>query len=212
MQITARKIRVFVIDPQPLIAEALHHFFAAHAAFAVVGTAQGASELQLRTLRPDIIVLCQEHGSSDVCELVTACRAATPGTKICVVACHPHPELLPRVIEAGADGYATKDTPPGELLDAVSAVHHGSVYVDPRIGTARIGDVPARRNRSVNALSTRETEVLRLIADGYSNREISIALSLSEKTIKNHISRIFAKLHITARTQAVVHAIKAGIA
>ena len=98
-------------------------------------------------------------------------------------------------------------------IDAVIAIHNGSTYVDPRVGThsAERGG-SARRIRTLNGLSARETEVLRLIADGYSNREISIALSLSEKTIKNHISRIFAKLHITARTQAVIHAIKNGIA
>jgi two-component system NarL family response regulator len=167
----------------------------------------------LRTVQPDVIVLCQEHGATDVCEMVTACRTAAPAAKVCVVACHTHPQLLPRALEAGAEGYAIKDTAPAELLDAVVQIHNGSTYIDPRVATRTTDSgSPARRVRLLNHLSLRETEVLKLIADGYSNREISIALSLSEKTIKNHISRIFAKLHITARTQAVIHAIKAGIA
>jgi DNA-binding NarL/FixJ family response regulator len=213
VQVSSRQIRIFLIDPQPLIAAALHHFFAANAAFQVVGTAQVVKALMLRTVCPDVVLMCQEHGATDICEMVSACRAAAPSAKVCVVACHTHPELVPRVLEAGADGYAIKDTAPADLLDAVVQVHSGTTYVDPRIGAYPLNPSnPARRVRTLNHLSIRETEVLKLIADGYSNREISIALSLSEKTIKNHISRIFAKLHITARTQAVIHAIKTGIA
>ncbi len=213
MQLAPRLVRIFIIDPQPLIAAALKHLFAASPMFAVVGTAQVVKALVLRTVCPDVVLLCQEHGSTDVCDMVTACRAAAPAAKICVVACHTHPELLPRVVDAGAEGYAVKDTAPAELLDAIVQIANGSTWVDPRVGTFTPGTTSAaRRVRTLSSLSTRETEVLKLIADGYSNREISIALSLSEKTIKNHISRIFAKLHITARTQAVIHAIKSGIA
>jgi two-component system response regulator DegU len=207
------QIRLFIIDAQPLIAAALHHLFAANGPFEVVGTDQIVTGGALQAARPDLVVLCQDHGATGICDMIEACRNAVPGTKICVVACHLHPELLPRVMEAGADGFTVKDAAPAEFLDAIVHIHHGGTYVDPRMGAylpALNGS--ARRVRTLNALSARETEVLRLIADGYSNREISIALSLSEKTIKNHISRIFAKLHITARTQAVIHAIKTGIA
>jgi DNA-binding NarL/FixJ family response regulator len=208
-----RQIRVFVIDPQPLIAEALQYFLAAKTRFVVVGTAQTVKALVLRTVCPDVILLGQEHGATDLCDMVAACRAAAPSANICVVACHMHPDLLPRVIAAGADGYAIKDAAPTELIDAVIQIYNGSTYIDPRMGASPLKPgTSARRARPLNRLTARETEVLKLIADGYSNREISIALSLSEKTIKNHISRIFAKLHITARTQAVIHAIKTGIA
>jgi DNA-binding NarL/FixJ family response regulator len=206
-------IRIFIIDPQPLIAAALHHFFKAQVGFDVVGTAQVASSLMLHAARPDVVLVCQEHGSPDVCMMVATCRTSAPAARVCVVACHAHPELVTRVIQAGASGYTIKDVAPNDLVEAVQSVHHGSTYIDPRV-EAR----PRRSASSVagasnpESLSAREVEVLKLIAGGYSNREISIALSLSEKTIKNHISRIFAKLHITARTQAVVHAIKSGIA
>jgi two-component system NarL family response regulator len=213
VRLNAREIRLFIIDAQPLIAAALHHLFAANDAFSVVGTAQTVKALTLRTVLPDVILLCQEHGSTDVCELIAACRVAAPLAKVCVVACHMHSQLVPRALDAGAEGYAIKDTAPAELLDAIVQIHNGSKYVDPRIGiNPADSNALSRRVRLLNHLSTRETEVLKLIADGYSNREISIALSLSEKTIKNHISRIFGKLHITGRTQAVIHAIKTGIA
>jgi DNA-binding NarL/FixJ family response regulator len=206
-------IRVFIIDAQPLIAAALRYLFDANSPFEVVGTAQFVRDSALGEARPDVVVLCQDHGTTNICDTVEACRTAAPAAKICVVACHLHPELLPRVMAAGADGFTVKDTGPAELLEAVAQIHAGGMYVDPRVdGYVRPSNGSLRRVRTLNALSTRETEVLKLIADGYSNREISIALSLSEKTIKNHISRIFAKLHITARTQAVIHAIKSGIA
>jgi DNA-binding NarL/FixJ family response regulator len=208
-----RAIRLFIIDPQPLIAAALDHLFTANATFHVVGTAQAVIEHTLRRANPDIVLLCQEHGATNVCEAVTACRTFVPDAKIFFVACHPHPELMPRVINAGAEGYGVKDAVPADLTDAVIAAFNGLPYVDPRVGSyPREAGGSIRRVRTLSNLSVRETEVLKLIADGYSNREISIALSLSEKTIKNHISRIFDKLHITARTQAVIHAIKAGIA
>jgi two-component system response regulator DegU len=208
------QIRLFIIDAQPLIAAALHHLFAANGPFEVVGTDQLVTGGSLRLARPDVVVLCQDHGATGICDMIEACRSAVPDAKVCVVACHLHPELLPRVMEAGADGFTVKDMAPAEFLDAVVHIYQGGTYVDPRMGAYLPGlnGGSARRVRTLNALSARETEVLRLIADGYSNREISIALSLSEKTIKNHISRIFAKLHITARTQAVIHAIKTGIA
>ncbi len=212
-QTSARQIRIYIIDPQPLIAEALQCLLAAHPTLDVVGTAQTVKALSLRTLCPDVIILCQEHGATDFCDTVAACRAAAPSSNVCVVACHVHPEMLARVVAAGADGYAVKDVAPGELIEAIIHVHNGETYIDPRSGgqPAKLGN-PTRRPAPINHLTARETEVLKFIAEGYSNREISIALSLSEKTVKNHISRIFAKLHITARTQAVIHAIKSGIA
>jgi DNA-binding NarL/FixJ family response regulator len=207
------QIRVFIIDAQPLIAAALCHLFAANGPFEVVGTAGYVDGRTLSAAGPNVIVLCQDHGTTGICEMIEACRSAVPAARVCVVACHLHPELLPRVMQAGADGFTVKDAGPTELLEAVVHIHGGGTYIDPRMGAyLPEASYPLRRVRPHNALSARETEVLKLIADGYSNREISIALSLSEKTIKNHISRIFSKLHITARTQAVIHAIKTGIA
>ncbi len=119
---------------------------------------------------------------------------------------------MQRCLSAGADGYVVKDILPVELIRAVKSVAAGHNYVDPRVA----GGVLKRRSGGYgrgaqNELSVRETEIIRLIARGMSNKEISGKLHLSEKTVKNHISRIFAKLNISARTQAAVHAIKTGL-
>jgi DNA-binding NarL/FixJ family response regulator len=208
-----RQIRLFIVDPQPLIAAALRHFFEASDAFHVTETAQHVRLSILRTVRPDVVLLAREHGSSDICDAIAAAKEALPSTRVFLLSCHTHPEQLRRVIDAGASGYAVKDIAPADLISAVKNVAQGAIYVDPRVEVpARRTAGGARRGADLHSLSERETEIVRLIAEGRSNREISASLGLSEKTIKNHISRIFAKLHITARTQAVVHAIKTGIA
>jgi DNA-binding NarL/FixJ family response regulator len=207
-----RRIRLFIVDPQPLIAAALQHFFAASDDFNVIETAQHVRLTMLRTIRPDVVLLAREHGSNDICESIAVAKDAVPATKIFLLSCHTHPEMVRRVLDAGASGYAVKDIAPIELTNALRSVADGRTYLDSRVeGFAQRSGFPTRRNH-LNSLSERETEIVKLIAEGRSNREISESLGLSEKTIKNHISRIFAKLHITARTQAVVHAIKTGIA
>jgi DNA-binding NarL/FixJ family response regulator len=120
---------------------------------------------------------------------------------------------LQRCLNAGADGYIVKDIIPAELIRALKLIASGESFVDARIAGRLLRRQNVTRGRLENSeLSARETDVIRLIAEGLSNKEISARLNLSEKTVKNHISRIFSKLHIGARTQAAVHAIKSGIA
>jgi DNA-binding NarL/FixJ family response regulator len=125
---------------------------------------------------------------------------------------HLSSEMMQRCLNNGAEAYIVKDISPGELLRAIKTVADGQSYVDPRVAGGLL------RRRSLNAgkpdimeLSAREAEVLKLIAEGLANKQISARLHLSEKTVKNHVSRIFSKLNISARTQAAVHAIRAGI-
>jgi DNA-binding NarL/FixJ family response regulator len=120
--------------------------------------------------------------------------------------------MMQRCLSNGAEAYIVKDISPPELLRAIKTVADGQSYVDPRVAGGLL------RRRSLNAgkpdimeLSAREAEVLKLIAEGLANKQISARLHLSEKTVKNHVSRIFSKLNISARTQAAVHAIRAGI-
>jgi DNA-binding NarL/FixJ family response regulator len=119
---------------------------------------------------------------------------------------------MQRCLAAHASGYIVKDTSLAELATALKAVAAGTPYVDPRVAGAVLRRRALNHEAALDELSGRETEIVRLIAQGLSNRDIGTRLLLSEKTVKNHISRIFDKLHITARTQAAVYAIKTGIA
>jgi DNA-binding NarL/FixJ family response regulator len=208
-----RQTRIFIVDHQPLIAAALSHLLSACDDLNVVGTSQRIKSLTLRTVCPDVIILNHEHGSTDMCETIAVCKEAAPSAKIFVVSCHAHPELLQRVLDVGADGYSIKDVEPNELIRAIKMIASGAMYVDPRVGALLYRARGSSSRQGLRStISLRESEIIKLIADGMSNKEISCTLNLSEKTVKNHLSRIFSKLHIKSRTQVVIHAIKTGIA
>ena len=178
----------------------------------IVGDGQLIDEAALVKARPDVIVLDLDSSNTGLVDMLDRCKAAAPNARICALTMRPTPEIMQRCLASGADGYIIKDVTPLEFINAVKLVAGGDTYVDPRVAG---GWIRRRSNGSrradLNELSVRETEVIRLIAEGLSNKEISARLNLSEKTIKNHISRIFSKLNIYARTQAAVHAIKIGL-
>jgi DNA-binding NarL/FixJ family response regulator len=140
------------------------------------------------------------------------CRLACPRARIGVLSEHLSSEAMQRVLSAGADGYIIKDITPDELLAAVKSMAGGNLYVDPRLVGLILRKHAGIGRRDPNELSPRESDIVRLIAAGLSNREISDRLSLSDKTVKNHISHIFAKLNVTARTQVVIYAMRSGLA
>ena len=109
------------------------------------------------------------------------------------------------VLRAGADGYVRKDAAPETLLAAVRAVAKGKTYIDPAIGRE------LRRARRERSLTSRETEVLRQLALGLSNKDIAAALAVSEETVKTHVGHVLSKLHVENRAQAIVQALKRGL-
>lgn len=205
-------VRVAVVEGQVLFAKALCQVFASDPGLEVVGDVPTIKEIPTNGHAPDIIVIDLDGHPLDFSDTMRYCRQAVPNARVVVLSLNGHAELLQRCLSAGAEAYVLKDITPGELVRAVKAVADGATYVDPRIA----GNVLRRQTlmptrSALSDLSERETEIIRLIARGLSNKEIASQLSVSEKTIKNHISRIFAKLGITARTQAAIHAMKAGL-
>lgn len=209
---TVDTIRLYVVEGQVLFAKALCGVFSNEANVEIVGDAQTINETVLAKARPDVVILDLDGTNTGLVDALERCRAAIPTARICALTMRPAPEIMQRCLAAGAEGYIIKDITPAELIRAVKLVASGETYVDPRVagGWLRRRSTGSRR-ADLNELSARETEVIRLIAEGLSNKEISARLNLSEKTIKNHISRIFSKLNIYARTQAAVHAIKLGL-
>jgi DNA-binding NarL/FixJ family response regulator len=204
--------RLYVIEGQALFGKALCQVFASEPTMDVAGDAQSIDEAALVKARPDVVLLDLDGLPTGLVEALERCRELVPNARICALTMRPAPEIMQRCLAAGADGYIVKDVTPSELINAVKLVARGETYVDPRVagGWLRKRSTNSRK-ADLNELSARETEVIRLIAEGLSNKEISVRLNLSEKTIKNHISRIFSKLNIYARTQAAVHAIKMGL-
>ena len=205
-------IRVAVVEGQVLFAKALCQVLMSDPAIEVTGDAPSIKEIPLNGHTPDIIVIDLDGHPLDFFDTMRYCRQVAPNARVVVLSLNAHPELLQRCLSAGAEAYMLKDVTPQELVRAVKAVAEGSTYVDPRVAghvLRRQTLLPTRA--AISELSERETEIIRLIARGLSNKEIASQLSVSEKTVKNHISRIFSKLGITARTQAAIHAMKAGL-
>lgn len=208
----ASVIRLYVIEGQVLFAKALCQVFSMEADIQIVGDSGSVSAPALAKARPDLILLDLDGSAVELTEALAVCREAAPQARVTVLSMRPQAEIMQRCLAAGAEGFIIKDVTPAELMRAVKMIAAGETYVDPRVA----GGLLRRRSMSngrpdLDELSVRETEVIRLIAEGLSNKEISARLSLSEKTVKNHISRIFSKLNIYARAQAAVHAIKMGL-
>ncbi len=212
MVTTTKAIRLIVIEGQTLFAKALCKVLAADEELKVVADARSIADVQLASLQPDLIMIDLDGHAVEIADAIRQCREQVPRAGVCVLSTHLQPEVMQRCLSAGADGYVAKDVVPAELIRAVKSIASGISYVDPRIAGGLLRRRSLLNGRpDLDELSPRETEIIRLIAGGLSNKEISSRLKLSEKTVKNHISRIFSKLNITARTQAAVHAIKTGM-
>jgi DNA-binding NarL/FixJ family response regulator len=204
-------IRLYIIESQVLFCKALGQAFSTEPGVCVVGDSGGVNVQALTDARPDIIVLDLD-GLHDLTESLALCRKAAPAARICALSMRVQPEIMQRCLAAGAEGFIVKDVTPEGFLHAVKLVAAGETYVDPRVA----GGLLRRRSMSndrpgFGELSGREIEVVRLIALGLANKEISQRLCLSEKTIKNLISRIFSKLQICGRARAAVYAAKTGL-
>jgi DNA-binding NarL/FixJ family response regulator len=207
-------LRTFVVERQSLIAKALHSFLNQNALVRVVGDGPSVRAEDMERTRPDLIVYGLDNAAQDVSEALAVARSVLPDVRFCVLSSFANPDVMQRSIASGADGFVVKDVSPGELDVALRVLASGASYVDPRVagGMLKRRFTTGAPGCAISELTAREADILRLIATGFSNKEISAKLKLSEKTIKNYVSRIFSKLNVTARTQAAVYAIKAGFA
>lgn len=156
----------------------------------------------------DLAILDLDFQPDNHRELLRRLIAIAPSAKTCIISFRAVPATVRQCLSLGAGGFLLKECTIEELYRAVRTVAAGEIAVDPRLAGSLLKAVDSDRATGKNpALSEREMEVIRLIALGLTNRQIATQLKLSEKTIKNHVSHIFRKLKITARTQAAIHAI-----
>lgn len=207
---STNQLRVFIIEKQLLFGTAVAQILSSDPNICVVGIAADRDGAHLGSVKPDVVVI--DIDTDEVDATVDLVRAVSPETRICFLSMYSQPEVMQRCLSAGADGYIVKDSSLQELVAAIKAIGEGSSYVDPRVAAALLRRRIPTHLPYTSQLSPRETDIIRLIAQGLSNRDIGHRLILSEKTVKNHVSRIFSKLHFTARSQAAVHAIRSGLA
>ncbi|MEY9951578.1 response regulator [Leifsonia sp. EB34] len=204
---SAPPIRVFLADDHEIVRRGVAALIDGQEDMEVVGEAATAAQARARILavRPDVAVLdvrLPDGSGIDVCRAV---KQAEPGIHCLMLTVYDDEDALRSAIIAGADGYVVKDIRASTLLDDFRAAHRGKRLIDPRVAervSATLRE-PADDPRFAS-LGLRERQVLALIADGRTNRQIAERLGLAEKTVKNYVSSLLAKLGLERRTQAAV--------
>ena len=209
------KIRVMITDDHPVVREGLSAMLSREKDIEVVGEAVNGNEAieKARDLKPDIVLMDLRMPEVDGVEAMRRIRAENSDIKFIVLTTYDNDEYIFQGIEAGARAYLLKDSPREEMFKAIRVVSEGGSLIEPAVA-GRVLDRFASLSRQVQmpeALSEREVEVLKLIAQGTSNKIIATSLNISESTVKTHIQSIFNKLEVNDRTEAVTEAIKKGI-
>jgi DNA-binding NarL/FixJ family response regulator len=204
-------IRVLVVDDHPVVRHGLIAILRYEPGIEVVGDAADGEEAVRLILerRPDVVLLDLRLPKLSGIEVMKRVRPQAPEVRFLVLTTYDTDEYIGPALAAGAQGYLLKDALPDELARGVQAVVQGRAALEPGVA-ARLLERIAEGERG-DELSVRELEVLRLLVEGASNKAIAVRLGLSENTIKTHISRIFAKLGVQSRTEAVTVALQRGL-
>lgn len=204
-------IRVLIADDHSVVREGLRMFLGRDPELAVVGeAADGAEALQLaRQLHPDVVLMDLLMPVMDGIHAITAIRSELPDTEVIALTNVLERETVLGAVKAGACGYLLKDTGAADLRKAIKEAASGQVQLSPQASAFLMGEI--RGPTLLEPLTERETEVLRLLAQGESNKEIARHLQVVEDTVKTHVRHILSKLGVQSRTQAVLSALRLGL-
>ena len=209
-------IRILIADDHGVLRAGLRALLNAEPDLEVVGeAADGHEALRLtKALHPDILLLDISMPGPGGIEVTQRVKQTLPGTRILILTVHEDEGLLREAIRAGAAGYIVKRAVESELINAIHAVWRGDLYVHPAMTRALLKDLqpPSSPERTpVEPLTPRETEVLRLIAQGYTNRQIAEKLTISVRTVETHRANITGKLGLRSRVELVRYAREHGL-
>jgi NarL family two-component system response regulator LiaR len=209
-------IRVLIADDHAILRKGIRALLATEPDIEVVGeTADGLETVaQARALHPDVILMDLLMPNMDGIEATRRITAEQPGVRTLVLTSFAADDKVFPAIKAGALGYILKDSGPAELVQAIHQVYRGQPSLGPSIALKMLQEIshPGQQPPTPDPLSAREMEVLRLLAQGKSNREIADTLQIAELTVRTHVSNILSKLHLASRTQAALYALKEGLA
>ena len=209
------KISVLIVDDHPVVRQGLHSFLQLQEDIEIVGEAADGLEAveKCAELLPDVVLMDLVMPKVDGIAAIRRVTAISPSTRVLVLTSFSDDDRVFSAIKAGAIGYLMKDSSPADLAEAIRAVYRGEPSLDPAIAKKLMEHLS--KGEEVIAeedLTMREKEVLRLIARGNSNKEIAASLQISEKTVKNHVTNILQKLHLSDRTQAALYAVRRRMA
>ncbi|MFJ3706375.1 MULTISPECIES: response regulator transcription factor [Streptomyces] len=208
-------IKVLLVDDHQVVRRGLRTFLEVQDDIEVVGEASDGEEGVARTeeLRPDVVLMDIKMPGTDGIEALRRLRELENPARVLIVTSFTEQRTVVPALRAGASGYVYKDVDPDALAGAIRSVHAGHVLLQPEVAGALLAQEDTGNGTGRGStLTEREREVLGLIADGRSNREIARALVLSEKTVKTHVSNILMKLDLSDRTQAALWAVRHGAA
>ncbi|MGC5035934.1 MULTISPECIES: response regulator [unclassified Streptomyces] len=210
----ADAIKVLLVDDHQVVRRGLRTFLEVQDDIEVVGEAADGAEGVDRAeeLRPDVILMDVKMPGMDGVDALRRLRELDNPARVLVVTSFTEQRTVVPALRAGAAGYVYKDVDPDALAGAIRSVHAGHILLQPEVAGALLSQEESNSGSGRGgSLTEREREVLGLIADGRSNREIARALVLSEKTVKTHVSNILMKLDLADRTQAALWAVRHGV-
>ncbi len=211
----AEKIRILIADDHGVVRAGLRTFLMSSPDFEIVGEASDGLEAvnKALTLYPDIILMDLVMPWIDGIEATRRICQETPNIRILIITSFAEDERVVSAIQAGALGYLLKDASPQELEQAIHVVYGGESYLHPNIARKLVRQVnkPPSGNYPAKRLTPRETDILKLVAEGHSNEEIARRLYLSAQTVSSHLWRMMKKLEVENRTQLALYAIKQGV-
>jgi two-component system, NarL family, response regulator LiaR len=211
-----KKIRVLITDDHAIVRKGIKALLATEKDIEVVGEAGNGQEAleKVKTMQPDLVLMDLMMPVMDGIEASRQITTQFPQVRVLVLTSFAADDKVFPAIKAGALGYLLKDSGPDELVSSIRGVHQGLPWLEPTIARKVLLELsqPPKAGSPVDPLSERELDVLRLIAQGLSNKEIADQLVVTEFTVRSHVSKILSKLHLVSRTQAALFALKKGLA
>jgi len=212
-------IGVLVVDDHEVVRRGLLAFLDSEPDIEVVGEASGGAEaldrlasMDAQGRRPDVIVMDLQMAPVDGIESTRQVRALYKDIEVVALTSFAEEERVHAALQAGASGYVLKDSDADDVAAAIRAAHRGELQIDPLVARTLMSSLHERRDDDpISELTSRELDVLRLVATGKPNKQIAAELAISERTARTHVSRILRKLQLSSRTQAALWAVREGL-
>ncbi|RSD25885.1 response regulator [Mesobacillus subterraneus] len=205
-------IKVMLVDDHTVLRDGIRSILDIEEDLLLVGEADSGESLMkvLDTTIPDVIVLDINLPNKNGIELISPIKEKHPGCKILILTMFDHDEYFKSALREGADGYLLKDASSMEVIDAIRKIHQGNSIIHPKMASKLISYHRLQNDYSnqENELTNREKEVLNQLVRGKSNKEIAAHLSISDKTVKIHVNKIYKKLNVNSRSQAIIYAVQ----